>query len=97
MKRIVVMGPSGAGKSPLARRLGEKLSLPVLHLDALFFEQRRAEIEKVEFLEKIEAILSENEHWIIEGNYSDTLPLHLETCDQVFFWTIRVCVIVLEY
>ena len=34
MERIAIIGPGGAGKSTLARRLGERLGLPVIHLDA---------------------------------------------------------------
>ncbi len=34
-KRILILGMSGAGKSTLARALGNKLNLPVTHLDNL--------------------------------------------------------------
>ena len=37
MKRIMIIGCGGAGKSTLARQLGEKLNLPVVHLDKLFW------------------------------------------------------------
>ena len=38
MQRIIIIGCGGAGKSTLARKLGEVLDLPVVHLDQLFWK-----------------------------------------------------------
>lgn len=38
MRRIVILDKPGAGKSTLARKLGAKLALPAVHLDAGFYE-----------------------------------------------------------
>ena len=38
MRRVLVLGCPGAGKSTLARSLGEALSLPVVHLDKLWWK-----------------------------------------------------------
>jgi len=38
MDRIMIIGCGGAGKSTLARKLGEKLSIPVVHLDKLWWK-----------------------------------------------------------
>ena len=32
MERVIIIGCGGAGKSTLARKLGEKTGLPVIHL-----------------------------------------------------------------
>jgi hypothetical protein len=37
MRRLLVVGCPGAGKSTFSRRLGERLSLPVIHLDLHFW------------------------------------------------------------
>ena len=39
IKRILVIGCSGAGKSTLSIELSERLQLPVVHLDALFWNE----------------------------------------------------------
>lgn len=38
MKKIMIVGSGGAGKSTLAKQLGEKLDIPVYHLDAIFWQ-----------------------------------------------------------
>ncbi|WP_313467812.1 AAA family ATPase [Carnobacterium sp.] len=85
MERIVIVGPSGSGKSTLCRTLSDKLDIPVIHLDSLFFKSGWIEIEKEELIEKVTQIIAVNEKWIIEGNYSPTLPIRLEHCDQAIF------------
>ena len=35
MRRVVILGCAGSGKTTLARTMGERLSLPVIHLDTL--------------------------------------------------------------
>ncbi|HJP33228.1 MAG: AAA family ATPase [Candidatus Latescibacteria bacterium] len=37
MNRVVIIGPGGAGKSTLARQLGERLGIEVVHLDRVFW------------------------------------------------------------
>ena len=37
MERIMIIGCGGSGKSTLARQLGQKLNMPVVHLDQLWW------------------------------------------------------------
>jgi adenylate kinase family enzyme len=53
MKRILVIGSSGSGKSTFARRLGELLSLEVIHLDRLFRSSGWIETPKNEWRTKV--------------------------------------------
>lgn len=48
-KRIMIIGCSGSGKSTLARKLGKKMSIPVIHLDKLFWRAGWKSISDEEF------------------------------------------------
>ena len=84
MKRVVIIGCGGAGKSTLARQLGEKTGLPVVHLDKLFWHPGWVESTKEEMDRKIEEAMVKPQ-WIIDGNYNRTLPRRLELCDTVIY------------
>ena len=84
MERILIIGCSGAGKSTLARQLGEKLNLPVVHLDKLFWKPGWVEATAEEFDAKLAAEL-EKPRWIIDGNFNRTLPQRIEKCDTIIY------------
>ena len=84
MERILIIGCGGAGKSTLARQLGEKTGLPVVHLDQLFWHPGWVESTKDEIDAKIMEELGKP-RWIMDGNYNRTLPMRLEKCDTVIY------------
>ena len=84
MERIMIIGCGGAGKSTLARQLGEITGLPVVHLDKLFWQPGWVESTKEEIDGKIFREL-EKDRWIIDGNYTRTMPRRLERCDTVIY------------
>ena len=82
--KISIIGYSGAGKSTTARKLGEKLGIPVLHLDTVYHMpgwQVRPNEDSIAIVSKF---MEENDSWIIDGNYSRTLEARLKSCDTVF-------------
>lgn len=84
MERIMIIGCGGAGKSTLARQLGEKTGLPVVHLDKLFWKPGWESLSQEEFdLVHQEAI--SRERWIIDGNFDRTIPQRLSRCDTVLY------------
>lgn len=83
-QRILIVGSGGAGKSTLSKKLGELWDLPVVHLDALFWQPGWKPSPRSEFIEKVKAELAEPE-WIIDGNYDSTLALRAEYADLVIF------------
>ena len=84
MERIIIIGCGGAGKSTLARQLGEKLNLPVVHLDKLFWKPGWVESTKDEIDAKIMEEMSKPK-WIIDGNYNRTIAERIRHCDTVIY------------
>ena len=83
MKRIMVIGSSaGAGKSTFARRLSEKLHIPVYHLDTFFWRPGWQEEEKQEFRAKQKRVV-ESSQWIVEGNYGSTFDIRADRADTI--------------
>ncbi len=84
MKRIVVTGPAGAGKSQLARELGERLRIRVIHLDTLFWKPGWVPTppEEWEALQRRELAALE---WIVDAQYDDLIPDWLRAADTVVF------------
>lgn len=80
MRRILLIGPGGAGKSTLAQRLAERLDLPLIHLDALYWQAGWVETPKDVWRQRL-ATLLQGEAWVMDGNYGGTLDLRLAACD----------------
>jgi len=92
MKRILIIGCCGAGKSTLAQQLGERLRLPVYHLDRLYWRKDWARTPSDEWKRVVQNLCATAE-WIIDGNYASTMDLRLSACDTVIFldYPRRVC------
>jgi adenylate kinase family enzyme len=84
MKRILIIGSGGAGKSTLARRLGEKIGIEVVHLDKLYWNPGWVKTEKEEWLEVVGQAV-EKESWIMDGNFGGTLEMRARVCDTIIF------------
>ena len=76
MERILIIGCSGSGKSTLARAMKDKLGLPVVHLDQLWWKE--------EFDSRLAMALNMDQ-WIIDGNYSRTMEARLQKCDTIIY------------
>ena len=84
MERVIIIGCGGAGKSTLARKMGEKTGLPVVHLDKLFWKPGWESVSQGEFdiLHRQELA---KERWILDGNFDRTMPERLARCDTVIY------------
>ena len=84
MKKIIVIGCSGSGKSTLARKLGEVTQLPVVHLDKLWWKSGWETVTRDEF-DILHRVAMTEPAWILDGNFSRTLPERLQNCDTVIY------------
>ena len=92
MKKVIIIGCPGSGKSTFSRALHKITNIPLFHLDMMYWNEDRTEVEKAVFLERLENVIWKEE-WIIDGNYSSTMELRLQACDTVIFldYPLEVC------
>ena len=92
MQKVLVIGCPGAGKSTFARRLRDRTGLPLYYLDRLWHKADRTNVTREAFDRGLAQWLA-RPAWILDGNYSRTLPQRLEACDTVFFldFPLEVC------
>lgn len=80
----MIIGCGGSGKSTLARNLGKKMSIPVIHLDKLFWRAGWKSISDKEFDTLLHNELIKD-YWIIDGNFNRTISERLGRCDTVIY------------
>lgn len=97
-RRIVVYGPTGSGKSTLAQRIGERVGLPVVELDAVFWMSGWVTKPLDKFRADVSSALNSHpEGWVCAGNYGDVRDIVLPQADtavwirlpfRVAFWQL---------
>jgi len=68
-QRIVVVGTTGSGKTTTASQIAQRLGMPHLELDALYWEPGRTPASLDVFRERTAQALS-GDAWAVDGNYS---------------------------
>ncbi len=85
MQRVAIIGNAGGGKSTFAQKLGNKLNLPVHHIDLLQWKPGWVSTSVAEFDREHERWLSEP-HWIIDGwGRPATLVRRFDIADTLIF------------
>lgn len=82
LTRILIVGCPGSGKSTLALQLAALTSIPVVHLDRLYWRPGWTNASSEEFDRTLEQALAA-EQFIIDGNFSRTLPRRMAAADAV--------------
>ncbi len=92
MKKVIVIGCPGSGKSTFSKALHKITSLPLFHLDMMYWNKDKTTVAKPLFLERLSKAM-ENDEWIIDGNYASTMEMRMKKCDTVIFldYPVDVC------
>lgn len=81
--KINVIGTSGSGKSTVARGIAQKLKIPYIQLDALFWRSDWQGTPDDVFFTKIEESLAGKGDWVIDGNYKRTQSIKWREVDTI--------------
>jgi adenylate kinase family enzyme len=84
MKRINVIGTSGSGKSHFSKCLADRLAVPYIEMDALFWLPNWTPSSTEDFLELLAQHLS-GDTWVLDGNQSATNALKWQYVDTIIW------------
>ena len=82
--KINIIGTSGSGKSTFSKQIAQKLNIPHIELDALFWKENWTPSSDQEFFTKIEKAIN-CENWVLDGNYDRTQYIKWEKVDKIIF------------
>lgn len=84
-RRILIVGSAGSGKSTLARMIGDRLGLPVYHMDReVFWLPGWVERDKADQMAQIARIVAQDT-WVFEGNHSSSFAMR-EARAETLIW-----------
>lgn len=82
MRRVLIVGSPGGGKSTLATKLAAITGLPLIHLDAHYWQPEWRKPSRDAWQERVTELLR-GKTWIMDGNYRGTFAMRLEAADTV--------------
>ncbi len=89
-RRIAVIGTAGSGKTTLARVLSTRLGLPLIELDALYWEPGWTPAFVMDFRERVEKA-TEAGAWIADGNYHTSRDIVWERAEALVWLDYGLC------
>ena len=84
-RRVMTVGGNGAGKTEFSKKLAALTGLPLTHLDRLGWQENWEKTPREEFNARLAEVVA-GEEWIIDGNWSRTIPDRLKRADTVFWF-----------
>lgn len=86
MKRVAIIGSPGTGKSTFARKLAQRVALPLVHLD-FYYHDARLDYHNNKAAWRTRANeFAAGESWIIDGNFGATMSERLQRADTIFYF-----------
>ena len=82
--KINIIGTSGSGKSTFSKQIAQKLNIPHIELDGLFWKENWTPSSDQKFFTNIEKAIN-SENWILDGNYDRTQHIKWDKVDQIIF------------
>jgi len=90
----MIIGSSGSGKTTLARKISKMRGLPIVHLDAQFWN-KGWQPTPGELWRAKQHSLAAASRWIMDGNYDGSMEIRLDRADAVIFLDFKrfVCLL----
>ncbi len=84
MRRVMVIGCSGAGKSWLSKRIAREFALPLVSLDAMYWQPGWQPSEPAVWRDTVRRLAGQP-RWVMDGNYAGTFDIRVPHADMVVF------------
>lgn len=92
VKRVAVVGVTGSGKTTFAIALSERLGVPHIELDALYWRPNWTPLDRHEFNARIATEVA-RDGWVIDGNYSSSRDMVWASADTLIWLNYSLALI----